>query len=194
MNNPVAYPPHPQLEERGGAIEKGENKRETKLKEEKEVPEGEDSLENVPDSEAWRKLIDGKSYKSRNVCKSLIRNIYSYIRKNREDIVRILSGAHYTMKAIDRTFFKIGCYIEKERQKRGKKSSQSTIKKMLVKKTAFTYILRETLHAVLRKWSVGDYGKISRANIAVYKEACESFYQQAVQVLAEPAQGTSFEL
>lgn len=134
----------------------------------------------------WVRVLEGKSYKARNVCKSLIRSLYSYIESNKEEVVRVLTKVHFNMKAIETSFAKIGKYNEKEREKIGKKQSQAIIRRMLVRKSILTYILRDTLSGLLLKWRVGDYGKISRANIILYRDACECFYERAEWLINQP--------
>lgn len=148
-----------------------------------------DSLEDTPKSKS---LLSGKAYQSRNVYKSIVRHLFSYIRKNREDIIRILTEAGFSMQDIEHGFFKINYYNDLEREQSNKKNSQSTIKKMATKRTIYTYILRETLNTMLHNWSVGKFGKVSESNSLVYKDVCKYFYDETVKVLGQPAQGRTF--
>jgi hypothetical protein len=152
------------------------------------------SLELITEAKSGKGLVKGISYESRNVYKSLIRHIFSYTRKNRETIVDILLQSGYTMSEIEHAFYKINCYNELEREKAFKKKAQATIRKMMGAKTIYTYILRETLNALLINWSKGKLGKISEKNCEVYKEVCGRFYQETVEILGEPAKGKTFKL
>lgn len=134
------------------------------------------------------------AYKRRNVYKSIVRHMFSYIRKNRESILRVLEGNGFTMPQIEHAFFKVNYLNDLERQKGKSKKSQTTVKKMLQKKTIYTFILRETLYAMMQNWKQGKTGKISQENLTIYKEVCESYYNKCVQVLAQSAQGASFQL
>lgn len=153
-----------------------------------------DSLEHINEPKSGKGLVKGISYESRNVYKSLIRHIFSYTRKNRETIVEILLQSGYVMSEVEHAFYKINCYNELEREKAFKKKAQATIRKMMGAKTIYTYILRETLNALLINWNKGKLGKISERNYEVYKEVCGKFYQETVQIIGEPAKGKTFKL
>lgn len=142
-------------------------------------------------NELRKNLLEGSSYKSRNVYKSIVHYMSSYTKKNREEILRILCEKGFTSQQIEHAFFKIGEYCDLELNKKAKKTSQTTIRKILSKKTILTYILRETLNAMLKNWDEGKYGKISKKNIEVYKVACGKFYNETVGILGEVAQGNS---
>ncbi len=148
-----------------------------------------DSLEDTPKN---RSLLSGKAYKSRNVYKSVVRHLFSYVRKNRDDIIRILTEAGFSMQEVEHAFFKINYYNDLEREQSSKKNSQATIKKMVTKRTIYTYILRETLSTMLHNWGIGKLGKISEGNSAVYKDVCKYFYDETAKVLGQPAQGRTF--
>ncbi len=134
------------------------------------------------------------AYRRRNVYKSIVRHMYSYVRKNRKDVVRVLELNGFSMSDIEHAFFKISHLNDLERQKGTSKKSQSTIKKMLQRKSIYTYILRETLFAMMQNWKLGKTGKISQENLIIYKEVCEKYYQKTVELLAQTAQGTSYQL
>ncbi len=150
------------------------------------------SVDSLDDSPRNQSLLRGKAYKCRNVYKSVVRHLFSYIRKNREDIMRILTEAGFTTQEIEHGFFKINYYNDLEREQSKKKNSQSTIKKMVAKRTIYTYILRETLNTMLHNWDIGKFGKVSEGNSAVYKDVCKYFYEETVKVLGQPAQGRTF--
>ena len=150
------------------------------------------SLDSLDDTPKSKSLLSGKAYKSRNVYKSIIRHLFSYIRKNREDIIRILTEAGFSMQDIEHGFFKINYYNDLEREQSNKKNSQATIKKMVTKRSIYTYILRETLNTMLYNWSQGKFGKVSESNSEVYKDVCKYFYDEAVKTSGQSAQGRSF--
>jgi len=152
------------------------------------------SLGSLDEPPKAKNLLSGKAYKSRNVYKSIIRHLFSYIRKNREDIIRILRDAGFSMPEIEHGFFKVNYYNDLEREQSIKKNSQATIKKMVSKKTIYTYILRETLNTMLHNWDSGKLGKVSETNSEVYKDVCKYFYEEAVRVTGQSAQGRTFSL
>ncbi len=157
-------------------------------------PPGEASLGSLDDPPKQKNLLSGKAYKSRNVYKSIVRHLFSYIRKNREDIIRILKDAGFSMTEIEHSFFKINYYNDLEREQSNKKNSQATIKKMVSKRTIYTYILRETLNTMMHNWEQGKLGKVSESNSEVYKDVCKYFYDEAVKMTGQPAQGRTFYL
>ena len=120
--------------------------------------------------------------------------MYSYIRKNRESIITVLQKNGFPSQEIEHAFFKIGYLNDLEKQKGKSKKSQTTVKGMLKKKTIYTYVLRETLYAMRQNWEHGKIGKISQENLYIYKEVCENYYDKAIKLLAQPAQGTSYHL
>ena len=160
--------------------------------EETKRPPADGSLDSSDDSPKNKSLLSGKAYKSRNVYKSIIRHLFSYIRKNREDIIRILTEAGFPMSDIEHGFFKVNYYNDLERDQSSKKNSQSIIKKMVAKRTIYTYILRETLNTMLHNWTLGKYGKVSEGNSDVYRDVCQYFYDECAKMLGQPAQGKTF--
>ena len=167
-----------------------------KAEEHEEIAEDEDegSLGQVAEEKICKTLMKGNSYQSRNVYKSIIGHMHAYLRKNREDIVRVLLGTGFTMVQVEHAFFKMYSYYDQLKDKRGKSQPQPMIDKMLAKKTIFTYMLRETLNAIFHNWEVGKYGKVLVENAAVYHLACEKIYSQVLRLVGEPAQGTTFNL
>ena len=152
------------------------------------------SLESLEDSFKQKSLLSGKAYKSRNVYKSIVRHLFSYIRKNRDDILRILKDAGFSTTEIEHGFFKINYYNDLEREQSSKKNSQATIKKMASKRTIYAYILRETLNSMLHNWGQGKLGKVSEGNSEVYKDVCKHFYEETVKATGQEAQGRTFSL
>ncbi len=131
------------------------------------------------------KPTSGGAYKRRNVYKSIIRHMYSYIRKNRDDVIKVLQQANYSMSEIEHAFFEVSCYNDAEQQKGNKKQSQATIKKMIDQRSIYTYILRETLNAMIKNWDEGKHGKVSSKNLATYRDVCITYYKEAAQALEE---------
>lgn len=150
-----------------------------------ETQKNEDSFDDITENKSGKVFVKGISYEARNVYKSLIRHIFTYIRKNRNVIVGILIKSGYAMSDVEHAFYKINCYNELERERVFKKRAQATIRKMISKKTIYTYILKETLNSLLQNWNVGKLGKISKKNSDIYKDVCEKFLQETIQLLGE---------
>lgn len=141
--------------------------------------------DNNPSKSGNNQLPTGLCYKSRNVYKSLIRHMFSYLKKNRDAITQQLLNAGYEMKYIEHEYYKIHCYNDLQNKKGGKKNSQETILKILSKKSARTFVLRDTLHSLLESGNQGKFGKASEKNSHIYKEACEKFYTEAIQTIGQ---------
>ena len=154
----------------------------------------EDSLDKLSTNSACDIIFKGKSYQYRNVYKSIIRNMYSYFKNNKEDIIKILKEAGYKNEKVEHAFFKITLYCDNERKKGNKKLSQILIKKMLSERCIYTYIIREALNAMLKNQEEGKLGRVTKKNIAVYTEVCHLCYDEAVRILSQPAQGTTYKL
>lgn len=129
------------------------------------------------------KATSGGAYKRRNVYKSIVRHMFSYIRKNRDGIIKILLAAGYPMNEIEHAFFEVSCYNDLEQQRGNKKQSQTTIRKMVDKPTIYTYILRETLNAMIKGWNEGKHGKVATKNLATYRDVCLAYYNEAVKTI-----------
>lgn len=159
---------------------------------EEDKKEEEDSLAFSDDDSNKASFSSSNAYKRRNVYKSIIRHMLSYIRKNRDDILNILKKNGYEMPKIEHAFFKISYYNDQEKQKGNPKRSQATIKKIVGKKRIYTYILRETLNAMIYNWNQGKSGKISSENLTVYREVCDKYYEATVKILGHAAEGTTY--
>ncbi len=154
--------------------------------------EGKEEAKNKPASAPTKpKSSNASTYKHRNVYKSVIRHMYSYIRKQRNEVVVILQAAGFPMRDVEHSFYEIGCYNDMERQKGKKKISQSLVKKIATDKSIYTYILRETLHLMLKSWDSGKFGRLTNKNVTTYKDVCQKYYNETVRVLGGPAQGSS---
>jgi len=133
----------------------------------------------------------GNTYKHRNVYKSIVRHMFSCIRKNRNEVVAILQAAGFNMQDVEHAFYEIGCYNDMERQKGKKKVSQSLVKRIATDKSIYTHILRETLNAMLKNWGAEKFGRLTVKNVTTYRDVCTKYYEETVRVLGQPAQGAS---
>lgn len=154
----------------------------------------EDSSSLSLDSNKDTKIIKGSAYKKRNVYKSVIRHVYSYMRKNRDEVFAILQRNHYSLQEIEHAFYKINFYNDMERQKGNPKKSQAIIKKIVEKKSIYTYLLRETLNAMMKNWEQGKLGKVSKTNCEIYREVSQKYYLETVRLTGQEAEGRSYSL
>ncbi len=128
------------------------------------------------------------AYRRRNVYKSIIRHMHKCITKDSADISSMLTKSGYAKADVEQAFFRVSAWNNSERQSGTSKKSQSTVEKILAKKTAITYILRETLWGMMKKWETGRTGKISDANLAIYRDVCSKFYNKTVELTGQSVQ------
>ena len=149
----------------------------------------EETLEDIQESASIKKLFKGSSYANRNVYKSILRNIEAYIKNNEADVVNILTKNGYTRNDIVKAFVKIGNYNKNERKRGNTKLSQLLIKKMLTKKTIYTYILRETLYAMIQQTERGTLGKIEEKSYKLYYDVSSKLYRETINLLGKSTEG-----
>ena len=158
------------------------------------IQTNDDSVGDAKNDTVIKRLLAGEAYKSRNVYKTIVRHMHTYTRKNREDIIKIILNAGFSMTQVEHAFFKIDYWCNLERENGNRNYAQGIVKKIFAKKTIYTLILRETLNTLLHCWNLGDFGKITRKNREIYMKACQKFYAESVAILGQPAQGISFQL
>jgi len=124
-----------------------------------------------------------KSYKYRNVYKSVVRHMNSYANKYKAEIKTILFNAGYEDEEIESTYLKLNHYNEIERQKGCKKMAAKLVKYATTSKTPYSYILKETLEDIKKNLENGRSGKIIKKNLAVYKEICNNCYEKVLKIL-----------
>lgn len=157
------------------------------LEEQKE--DKEESLENLPESSICKKLFKGNSYNCRNIYKSILRNMHSYLKNNRDFNEKMLKDSGYTREKIEHAIIKVTYYNENERKRGNNKIAQSLINKILWKKTIYAYILRETLFAMVQYAEKGKLNKVAEKNSPTYIESCKKIYEETVKLLSQEAQG-----
>ncbi len=173
----------------GGSGEKAES-----APGEREDSDEEDSLGSAPKNPSYEGFFRGKSYMYRNVYKSILRNMFSYFKNNKDEMMRILIEAGFDTNEIEHAFFKITYYNDNERKKGNKKLSQRIIKKVLAKKSIYLYVLRETLNAMLKNQEQGKLGRVTKRNYESYTEVCKACYEESVRILSQPAQSRTYKL
>lgn len=144
--------------------------------------------------DACKALAKYTSSKYRYLYKCIVRNLHSFIRKNREDIVETLKKACFGTSEIEHAFFMVGCHSDVVSKRSCDKTSLMLVNNMLATKSIYTHILRETLHGMLLNWDTGDMGRISKKNIEMYAESCKAIYEEVCRILGQPAQGKTFVL
>jgi len=127
--------------------------------------------------------IKTNAYKRRNVYKSVIRHMFSCIKKNKSKIISLLSSKGFTDSEINTAFNYISSLNILDKQKGKTKRPQNTIKTILETKNIHVYILKESLEAMLSALKSGLTGKIMRKNTKIYKEVCEEYYNKCLELL-----------
>lgn len=128
--------------------------------------------------------IKANAYKRRNVYKSVIRHMYSYIQKNKSKMASMLSSNGFSKKETDSAFSYISSLNVLDKQKGKAKRPQNTIKNILEEKNICVYILKETLSGMLETLNSGLTGKVMRKNTKIYKEVCQEYYNRCLQLLS----------
>lgn len=139
-------------------------------------------------SQGSQKLISNEAkanaYKRRNVYKSVIRHMFSYIQKNKGRVTNTLMNEGYTRKEVNDSFLYISSLNDLDKQKGKAKRPQNTIKSMLENKNINVYILKETLSLMLGTLNSGLTGKVMRKNTKIYKEVCQEYYNRCLELLS----------
>lgn len=124
------------------------------------------------------------SYVRRNVCKSIVRNLNSYFRKNKSTVQKRLLEAGYLDEEIRKEVISLKLYNEAQ-LKQDSKTFQRAIEEILENKVILTYLLKLTLDQLIASWEEGNHGKIASRNLKSYKEICQPYYKKAIQILAK---------
>jgi len=130
--------------------------------------------------------INGNAYKRRNVYKAIIRRMFSYIQKEKDNVAILLTESGFSKEQIDSAFLYIQHLNDLDKQKGKSKRPQNTINVILEERTIYTYILKETLSLMLKGWETGEKGKIMKDNVNIYKQVCENYYNKCIQLLTQP--------
>eukprot|EP00826_Nyctotherus_ovalis_P013832 TRINITY_DN13799_c0_g2_i3.p1 TRINITY_DN13799_c0_g2~~TRINITY_DN13799_c0_g2_i3.p1 ORF type:complete len:253 (-),score=18.16 TRINITY_DN13799_c0_g2_i3:119-877(-) len=121
--------------------------------------------------------------KRRNVYKAIIRRMHNYTRKNSVRLMQTLRESGFTREEAEHAFFVVGSLYGDMRDK-GKCKFLATLKGMARKKSIYTYILRETLSAMMSGWQNGKRGRILLKNYGIYKRICKIYYDEVVRVIS----------
>ncbi len=147
-----------------------------------------------PAPEEQKKAPGANAYMRRNVYKSIVQHLFTYIRKNKGEIVKVLLSSNFTMRDIEHAFFNVGTYNYRLQGKTNKRSAQEIISALISGRNVYTIMLRESLNAMLRNLDSGRCGKITRENTSTYRDTCVKYYNETVRALGGEAQGKSFVL
>jgi len=144
-----------------------------------------DSEENNDDSSLYQNSlkINVNAYRRRNVYKAIIRRMFSCVQKNKRAIVTLLEANGFKIEEIESAFIYVNQLNELDKQKGKSKRPQSTINKMLERRTIYTFILKETLDSMISGWDSGQTGKIMKENVQIYKEVCMKYYNRCIELL-----------
>lgn len=141
---------------------------------------------NTKDSNSQNFVLScGKTnaYKRRNVYKSVIRHMFSYVQCNKPTTTKMLTAQGFPQEEIDTAFSYISSLNTLDKQKGKTKRPQYMIRKMLDGKNIYVYILRETLTSMLTTFQSDTSGKVMRKNTFIYKEVCEEYLAKCSELL-----------
>jgi hypothetical protein len=143
---------------------------------------------NTKSSQGSQKLIlnenKANAYKRRNVYKSIIRHMFSYIQKNKSKVAAMLLTKGFINTEISTAFDYISSLNVLDKQKGKAKRPQNTIKTILETRNIHVYILKETLDAMLSALKTELAGRVMRKNTKIYKEVCEEYYNRCLELLS----------
>lgn len=123
-----------------------------------------------------------KSYKRRNVCKSVLRRICQSVRSDNETILKALREARYREEAMEKGYHEVLAFFDAEKQREVSERAHLVLEAILKKKTVHTFILRDMLSKMLEEWKGGENGKIAGKNLEIYRNVCAYYYQRALQI------------
>ena len=171
--------------EKSQLIDKMGQNPEIKKEEEKNIEDNLASGRNIiqADNVICKRLVAGIAYRSRNVYKSIVRHLYTYVKESKEGLTKTLKEVGFGDEEICGAFSEIEAYRNVYRPKDIERNSQVRIEKMLEKKSIFTFILRETLQSMIHDWQQGKYGQLSKTNCTIYLAACTKFYDETLKLL-----------
>lgn len=125
------------------------------------------------------------AYRRRNVYKSIIRHMLSYIQGNKLEITEMLITNGYLSEEIDKAFAYVAKLNEMDKQKGKSKRPQHTINKILKSKNIYIYILKETLYSMLNSWKSEKTSKVMKKNLYIYDEVCTIYYNRCIELISQ---------
>eukprot|EP00826_Nyctotherus_ovalis_P050961 TRINITY_DN631_c0_g1_i8.p1 TRINITY_DN631_c0_g1~~TRINITY_DN631_c0_g1_i8.p1 ORF type:complete len:273 (-),score=61.85 TRINITY_DN631_c0_g1_i8:110-928(-) len=125
------------------------------------------------------------AYKRRNVYKSIIRHMQSYIQENRGKVLAMLKDNDYSDIDANSAFEYISRLNDIDKQKGKAKRPQYVINKLLRTRNIYTHILKETLYSMLASWKSDKTRKIMQKNLYIYNEVCTIYYNRCTELLSQ---------
>ena len=119
----------------------------------------------------------------RNVYKSILRHISTYIKSNRVNLIDFLNSKGYSMEDIEHAYFEIDSLIDKRMVESGLKFKQA-LNNLITKKSIYTHIVKETIGNMLENLKNGCQGKIGKENTKFYIAICAEYYNEVEKVLS----------
>ena len=146
------------------------------LKEKQNLTE---NLNKLSPKERRAELIKvSDAYQQRNVYKSIIRHMCSFVKKNLTKLESELIKEGYVSERILGAYNEIENWNRQERAKGRPKHSQKIILSIIEKRDIMGSILKKTLSNMMRNFTKGKHGKISKTNLYVYWKVCHEYYSK----------------
>eukprot|EP00826_Nyctotherus_ovalis_P048732 TRINITY_DN576_c0_g2_i2.p1 TRINITY_DN576_c0_g2~~TRINITY_DN576_c0_g2_i2.p1 ORF type:complete len:217 (+),score=32.32 TRINITY_DN576_c0_g2_i2:49-651(+) len=108
-------------------------------------------------------------FNKRNIYKSIIRSMLSYLRKNRKNILLHLAGEGHSLEEVEGAFAAIESYRKIEEPMQSKRRFQNLVEDIIRENSIATYILKESLVAAINCYDKGNAGKVTPENLKGYK-------------------------
>lgn len=130
-------------------------------------------------------ILEVDAYKCRNVYKSIIRHISSYIKEKGINMAKMLMDNGFTESDIKEAFSFIEHLKELDKSKGVAKKQQNSISIMISKKNIYTYILKETLQSLIKDWELGKRGRIMKENVRIYLSVCKEYCKKCNEIITQ---------
>jgi len=129
--------------------------------------------------------LTSKSYKRRNVYKSIVRHMHTYFKSNKEQVEIVLEKHGFNKEEIENAFANIREMSDREKCKGKPKRPKSMLSTILSDKNIYVYILKETTGEMINRWEREKDKKILEKNIEIYKGVCKKCYNKCIELLEE---------
>jgi len=130
-------------------------------------------------------LLTSKSYKRRNVYKSIVRHMHTYFKSNKKQIEIMLEKHGFNKEEIENAFANIKEMSDREKCKGKPKRPKSVLSGILSNKNIYVYILKESIGEMINRWGKEKDKKILEKNIEIYKGVCKKYYNKCIGLLEE---------
>lgn len=127
------------------------------------------------------------SCKYRNVHKSIIRHMSSFVHNNKKVLSDNLQNKGFSNTIIEHAFVKIKSYKNAEHKTGNKKMIPRLIVDATNTVTVFTYILKDALETMLEDLASKNFGKLAEKNVETYKEVCVTYQKRIYDLLKSTA-------